>query len=52
VRGLLEKGADKDEIMRSVDMKDCMPVPAGEEARAQAAHDVSRMYDELRKGYP
>lgn len=50
-RPLVESGATRDDAARAVDLRDISPVPATEAMLPQFRFDVSRMFDQIKKGY-
>ncbi len=50
VRSLLDTGATKEEIIKSVDLTDCLPIPPDEAVSRQVASDISIMFDQIQKG--
>jgi len=51
VRSLLDVGATKEEVLQRIDLTDCLPIPPGEWVSQQVAFDISRMFDEIKKGF-
>jgi cyclase len=51
VRSLFNIGATKEEVLQRIDLTDCLPVPPSELLTQQVASDVSRMHDQIEKGF-
>jgi cyclase len=50
VRDCMNRGVPKEKVFEQIDIRDCLPLPPGEEIMQQAAFDVSIMYDQIAKG--
>lgn len=50
VRSLLDDGSTMEEVLQRIDLTDCLPVPPSELLTQQVAFDISRMYDQIKKG--
>jgi cyclase len=51
VRPLVASGATREDVARVIDLRDASPVPLTEEMMPQVRFDVSRMFDQIKKGY-
>ena len=51
MRPLVESGATREDVAQALDLRDASPVPLTEEMMPQVRFDVSRMFDQMKKGY-
>lgn len=51
VRGFVDAGTPKEEVVQKADLSDCLPVPSSAVAAQRAASDISLMYDQIKQGF-
>jgi len=51
MRPLVESGATREDVVQAVDVRDAAPVPLTEAMMPQVRFDISRMFDQMKKGW-
>ena len=49
VKSLIDAGASRDEVVKKIDLTDCLPVPPDETITQQTASTISAIYDQIQR---